>query len=56
LRDWELFDADTGKDLAREIREYFIPNFCIWNKRTSYRKAFDKLLHALHGKPDPFTA
>jgi hypothetical protein len=25
LRDWELFDADTGKDSAREIREYFIP-------------------------------
>ena len=27
LRDWELFDSDTGKDSAREIREYFIPDF-----------------------------
>ena len=25
LRDWENFDAGTGKDSAREIREYFIP-------------------------------
>ena len=24
IRDWELFDADEGKDLAVEIREYFI--------------------------------
>ena len=26
LRDWECFDGDTGKDSAREIREYFIPD------------------------------
>ena len=25
LRDWECFDAHTGKDSAREIREFFIP-------------------------------
>jgi uncharacterized protein YjbI with pentapeptide repeats len=27
LRDWECFDADAGRDSAREIREYFIPDF-----------------------------
>ena len=27
FRDWECFDADTGKDTAREIRKYFIPDF-----------------------------
>jgi hypothetical protein len=27
LREWEYFDADIGKSSAREIREYFIPNF-----------------------------
>jgi len=27
LRDWTCFDADTGKDLAVEVREYFIPTF-----------------------------
>jgi hypothetical protein len=30
LRDWECFDADTGKDSAREIREYYIPDFSDW--------------------------
>jgi hypothetical protein len=25
LRDWTCFDADTGKDLAVEVREYFAP-------------------------------
>ena len=32
LRDWECFDADTGKDSAREIREYFIPDFSRWKE------------------------
>ncbi|MGA2852744.1 MAG: hypothetical protein ABSE90_01235 [Verrucomicrobiota bacterium] len=27
LRDWTCFDADRGKDLAKEVREYFIPDF-----------------------------
>ena len=27
IRNWTCFDADTGKDSAREIREYFIPDF-----------------------------
>ncbi|MBO0517898.1 hypothetical protein, partial [Streptomyces beijiangensis] len=27
LRDWELFDADRGYDVARKIREYFVPDF-----------------------------
>lgn len=51
LRDWKLFDADTGKDLAREIREYFIPDFSNWTDPAAYRKAFDRLLDDLHGKP-----
>jgi hypothetical protein len=27
LKAWECFDSDTGKDSAREIREYYIPDF-----------------------------
>ena len=27
VRTWKLFDADTGIDSAREIREYFVPDF-----------------------------
>src|SRR5271157_4073967 len=48
LRDWECFDADTGKDLAREIREYYLPNdFADWKSHNSYQKAFDRLLKDL---------
>lgn len=44
LRDWECFDADTGKDSAREIREYFIPDFSRWKDHDSYQAAFAGLL------------
>jgi hypothetical protein len=27
LEAWECFDADTGRDIAEEIRAYFIPGF-----------------------------
>jgi hypothetical protein len=47
LRDWELFDPDTGKDSAREIREFFIPDFSSWKNHDSYRVAFDRLLRDL---------
>ncbi len=47
IRDWEAFDADTGKDSAREIREYFIPDFSNWKNQDSYEKAFGRLLKDL---------
>jgi hypothetical protein len=47
IRDWECFDADTGKDSAREIREYFIPDFSNWKNYDAYQKAFTRLLYAL---------
>src|ERR1035437_944238 len=37
LRDWECFDSDTGKDSAREVREYFIPDFSNWKDHDSYQ-------------------
>jgi hypothetical protein len=47
IRDWECFDADAGKDSAREIREYFIPDFSQWKDHDSYSMAFDRLLRDL---------
>ncbi len=47
LRDWECFDGDTGKDSAREIREYFIPDFSNWKDHDSYRTAFERLVKDL---------
>jgi hypothetical protein len=44
LRDWECFDADTGKDSAREIREYFVPDFSNWKDHDSYQEAFQRLI------------
>lgn len=47
LRDWECFDADTGKDSAREIREYFIPNFSNCKNHDAYQAAFQRPLKDL---------
>ena len=47
VKGWKLFDADTGTDSAREIREYFIPDFSNWKDRGSYTKAFERLVRDL---------
>ncbi len=46
IRDWELFDADEGKDLAVEIREYYIPDFRDWN-HDPYSEGLKNLLRDL---------
>lgn len=54
LRDWECFDSDAGKDSAREIREYFIPDFSHWKDHDAHQLAFDRLLKDLQGvAPNP---
>lgn len=47
IRDWSCFDSDTGKDLAIEVREYFIPDFRDWLDESSFELAFTKLLQDL---------
>ena len=47
IREWECFDADAGKDLAIEVREYFVPDFSNWKDHESYKKALDRLLRDL---------
>ncbi len=47
VRAWKCFDADTGKDSAREIREYFIPDFSNWKNHDAYQVAFQRLLRDL---------
>ena len=46
IRAWECFDEDTGIDLARAIREYFIPDFSSWKSHDSDwdREGFNRLL------------
>jgi hypothetical protein len=47
LKEWELFDADTGRDTAREIREYYIPDFSGWKDPAVLETAIDQLLEGL---------
>jgi uncharacterized protein YjbI with pentapeptide repeats len=47
VKTWKCFDADSGKDLAKEVREYFIPDFSNWKDHDDFEKAFDRLLRDL---------
>jgi hypothetical protein len=47
LQQWKCTDPDSGKDLAREIRRYFIPDFSDLKNHDSYPKAFKRLLEDL---------
>ncbi|HEX3156338.1 MAG TPA: TIR domain-containing protein, partial [Candidatus Angelobacter sp.] len=47
LQGWECFDADRGKDSAREIREYYIPDFTEWKNHDQYLEEFKKLVRDL---------
>ena len=40
IKQWKLFDADRGIDSAREIREYFIPDFSNWKTTTPISRPF----------------
>jgi hypothetical protein len=52
IKVWKAFDADTGKDSAREIREYFIPDFSNWKDHDSYQQALLRLLKDLKSTSD----
>lgn len=47
IQEWESFDADIGKDSAREVREYFIPDFSRWKDHDAFEESFGGLLRAL---------
>lgn len=47
LREWQCFNGDTGLDSAREIREYYIPDFSLWEDASTYQRQFSRLLQGL---------
>ena len=47
IKEWKCFDGDTGKDTAKEIREYFIPDFSNWQDQEAYQSTFERLLRDL---------
>ena len=50
LRDWECLDADSGKDFAVELREYFIPDCLHWKEHDPFEAAFARLLKDLRAE------
>ena len=47
VREWKLLRRRSGNDSAREIREYFIPDFSNWKDHDSYQAAFQRLVKDL---------
>lgn len=47
IKNWECFDSDSGRDLAREIREYYVPDFQDWKNHDSFEATFERLLRDL---------
>jgi hypothetical protein len=54
IREWKFPDGDTGQDLAREIRENYIPgDFEKWKQHDAFEAAFAKLLEGLKASAVP---
>jgi uncharacterized protein YjbI with pentapeptide repeats len=47
IKCWELFDPDTGIDLASEIRSYYILDFSNWKNHSDYTLSLNKLIFSL---------
>ena len=47
IKAWSCFDADSGKDLGVELREYFIPDFSHWKDHDQFEASFARLLKDL---------
>ncbi|MGY8771350.1 MAG: toll/interleukin-1 receptor domain-containing protein, partial [Pirellulales bacterium] len=47
IKAWKCMDADTGRDMAREIREYYIPDFSHWKNDDKFEEELEKLLKSL---------
>ena len=52
IKTWKLRDPDTGKDLAVEIREYYIPDLSNWKDHDSFEAEFGKLLRDLQASAE----
>lgn len=50
LQRWECRDSISGKDLAEEVRLYFIPDFSNWKDHDQFEAAFARLLKDLRAE------
>jgi hypothetical protein len=47
IRAWKLFDADSGLDIARRVREYYIPDFSEWRNPLNIAEQLSRLVEDL---------
>ena len=50
LQRWECRDSISGKDLAEEVRQYFIPDFSNWKDHDQFEAGFSRLLKDLRAE------
>jgi uncharacterized protein YjbI with pentapeptide repeats len=50
VQKWKLFDPDRGDDSAREVRDYYIPDFENWRDNKSYQVALNRLIKDLRAE------
>lgn len=50
LQRWECRDSVSGRDLAEEVRQYFIPDFSNWKDHDQFEVAFSRLLKDLRAE------
>lgn len=50
VRQWTLFDADLGQDVAKYVRQYFVPDFTAWQDGEALARQTERFLRDLrHG-------
>lgn len=47
INDWWCTDHTTGEDVAREVRQYFIPDFSRWKDYDAFEREYTRLIDAL---------
>ncbi len=47
IKEWTLFDPDSGVDLAHHIRGFFVPDFTNWRDEDSFLRAMEALTRDL---------
>src|SRR3990170_882604 len=47
IRRWECIDSDSGVDIAREVRSYYIPDFSDWINEKIFNQQVAKVVEAL---------
>ena len=52
IRQWQCLDADTGEDLAREVRTHPIADFSNWKDHDAFEAGFKRLMDDLKKEPE----